>query len=567
LYSIPLNPGSPHIVVLENNNRLLRNPAGLELTIFIESNVHSRNSIVLLSTTPGFEDWTLIDQSRFGQPLTIVDSAVYFSAIDFPNDWDDLTIRLPNLINSSPLTEIETDSIRSAFVEDVQQFATVWSDNDDQELINLLPSDSLIDSSFTRIKNIAASCSLIDRFSSTVVQMRAFLIYHVNYIKHRWPEKITGSLTSLLSSSLADDFFSPKIECNNNVTSISIDRSKARQFVSSQTGTIEDSIIGQISQTFQQQSINGFKSMKPWSVHFIGEHASDSGGPGRELMNDTAESIFHPTSKLVTQTSNGFFVPFGSHSQELYSAIGVFLGMVIRTGLVQNLPFAPLVWKFIAGESLLKNDFFEADPELEIALQQPQPGLTWICRQWDGQEVPLPKHDGSELVQENEITKYVEMVLSFRRKILLPNLIAMKKGFENNTGLSEKIGMSGRLLSALAQGDSFLNVEDLRSITIMSEYDDNDHPAVERLWRVLSQFTQEQLTLFLKFVTGQGRLPRSPFQRAFRLTISIMAEGDEKLPIAGTCGQILGWPDYSNDMIAAQKLDYAIRNCRTMENL
>jgi hypothetical protein len=35
--------------------------------------------------------------------------------------------------------------------------------------------------------------------------------------------------------------------------------------------------------------------------------------------------------------------------------------------------------------------------------------------------------------------------------------------------------------------------------------------------------------------------------------------------MAATCSSYFRWPDYSSDEIAAERLDYAIENCQTME--
>jgi hypothetical protein len=557
------SPPSPESSTLETDGdyRVLRNPGRTSLSVRFQCSYSDRDSMILVAPTRDFEEPIFISGAELRSVLSVSDRETYFSIIGFPHGWGDVRIIIPETRAHDPHV-VNTAEIHDAFIADVTAMATVWSRADDQALLEVLTPESLTNGSFTDAHALASGSALIGRFSQTVVVLRAFLIYQVA----RMADRPSTNLGPHLSSLLPADWFGPlwlhQMQQDSNDIRIEIDRGRARRFAGSRSGNVFDSIIGQLCIRFEHFPHAFRGKERPWIVHFVGEEAIDVGGPGRELITDTAASIFHLATNLVTATGNGFFVPFGSVEKRLYWAVGFFIAIVIRTRLVQDLPFVPLVWKYLAGETITSNDIREADPELSRALDQVSPGCQWVCRHWDGEEVAIPGRSSDAIVSEDRIGIYVQSVLAFRQQALIPALTAMKEGFEKNAGTDRSHPMDGRMLSALAQGTSSVSVLDLQRI---AQYERTE-PAMERLWRVLERFSDEQRRLFLKFVTGQSRLPGPGFQGDFKLKIQKSGDGDGRLPTAATCFQSLQWPGYSNDEIAAAKLDFAIRNCQTMEN-
>jgi hypothetical protein len=238
-------------------------------------------------------------------------------------------------------------------------------------------------------------------------------------------------------------------------------------------------------------------------VTFVGEKAIDAGGPARELITDTATSIFEKRAQIMTQTPNGVFVPSGAVDKKIYWAVGFFVAIVVRTSLVQELPFAPFVWKHIAGEKFTANDLTSADDELAGAITHAAPGCRWVFRQWNGEEVRISGYEEAATVTEEKLEVYTQRVLAMRRTALMPALNEMKRGFDQNSGLPADKKLDGRTLSELAQGASTVSIEELQVIT-----EAQDDPAIQRQWRVLAGFSDIQRKLFLKFTTGlSGAVP------------------------------------------------------------
>lgn len=84
------------------------------------------------------------------------------------------------------------------------------------------------------------------------------------------------------------------------------------------------------------------------------------------------------------------------------------------------------------------------------------------------------------------------------------------------------------------------------------------HPVVCRFWRVLSELTSKDRSLFLRFTWGRSRLPKNAedWPRSFKLCRK--DDSDEMLPTAHTCFFQLDLPEYSTDAIMRERLLVAI---------
>jgi len=77
--------------------------------------------------------------------------------------------------------------------------------------------------------------------------------------------------------------------------------------------------------------------------------------------------------------------------------------------------------------------------------------------------------------------------------------------------------------------------------------------------RVMESFSPEELSMFLRFATGVGRLPASQrFPGGQKLTIRFMPDDLEHLPVAKTCIWVVDIPPYEDDVNMGQKLRQAI---------
>lgn len=574
----------------------ISNPTGQKITIQLRMNkqvVLSNSSMLMLSTTPDFENAVFVNGRALFGPIEIKGQHQFLALIDVPGGWSVVRVEFTSWkrYRPPPPEKIDIDSIHDAFIADMTEFAINWTSENTEELIMDLPRYSLTEPTFVSAESIAKTCHLTHLFSTSVVVLRALLIHHFNYIRTRYydqvPRILWDSMKSFVACEDAADGIIRDIACGNDnqFPRFKIDRHAARRYAVEHRGDYNKSIVTQLSVAFRSIEPNLLQCKKrPWKIEFVGERAVDAGGPSRELMTEMAASIFDPTTQLFIPVPNSkanegankdTFIPLDRtfRRAEDYLTIGKYLGIVLRTGLTQDLPFAPLVWKYFAHEKIDANDIYDIDTALQdqmkIVPQQCEQGtLTWTFHQWEGDISYLPGHSANQVVRVEEAQQYIHEVIQCRIDAIKPMMKMMRNGFSQNVGFKKHPLMTGKLLSRIAQGSSFISTEHLKSITVVADYDGMKDVFVQRFWRVVDKFTSEQRKLLLKFITTLTRLPNPVINPDFRLQIDKMntKTPDESLPTASTCFNRLHLPAYSNDDICAEKVIYAITYCQSMEN-
>lgn len=109
-------------------------------------------------------------------------------------------------------------------------------------------------------------------------------------------------------------------------------------------------------------------------------------------------------------------------------------------------------------------------------------------------------------------------------------------------------------------------MERLKSITSYP-YCANDAPIVGRFWRVFEGWTEEQKSLYLRFVWGRCRIPIDCTNLSYRHEVRLMTGMDKNaFPQAHTCFFQLDVPDYETDEIMRRNLTTAIEFCGETDN-
>jgi hypothetical protein len=524
---------------------------------------------------------------------------IFLGLIDVPEGWQAVRIEFTNYKKFAPPPpeEVTMSNVREPFLADMKEFATTWSDADTEELIILIPRYAFREPDFAGVEAVAKSSNLCQRFSTNVVLLRSLVLHHFNFIRWKHYTAVSralwDSMTSFVSCEDAADLVTSEIVNGppDSFASFTIDRHAAHQLVLAGRGDSSKSVISQLSSVFRKIGVSHLQCKKrPWKVKFLGEYAIDAGGPTRELMTETASSIFEATSKLAIPTPNNrrqvgqfrdTFIPFDKVNRRTddFKAIGNFLGVVLRTGFSQDLPFAPLVWRYFANEPIRREDILSIDDmlrdhfrhlteECQTANFEDRIMAQWVVETWDGNVQTLPGHSPGGVVKGIELEQYFDECIQFRIMSVRPFLSIIRKAFRENIGFKKHPLLTGALLSRMAQGSSVITAMQLKSITVYADYDGPSDQYITRFWRAVDRFNSEQTKLLMKFITTLTRLPNPSINPEFKIQIDRMnaRSPDQSLPTASTCFNRLHLPMYTDDEICYQKLLYAIQFCQTMEN-
>lgn len=110
-------------------------------------------------------------------------------------------------------------------------------------------------------------------------------------------------------------------------------------------------------------------------------------------------------------------------------------------------------------------------------------------------------------------------------------------------------------LNHLISGTGTISVEDWKLHTIYGGNADKNY--INWFWEIVTEFTEEEKSLLLRFVTSCERTSFLGFRDLSPpFTVHVTGEG---LPTAHTCSNVLDLPIYANKSQLKEKLLYAIK--------
>lgn len=234
------------------------------------------------------------------------------------------------------------------------------------------------------------------------------------------------------------------------------------------------------------------------------------------------------------------------------------MGIAIRTGSPLSINLAEPVWKQLAGMELTPGDLTEVDRDYV-------PGLLCIRdmapdeRLFQNLEMPFstPSASGADvplsskykrITHENRL-EYVRLALNFRLHEFDEQVKAVRDGMSKVVPVPLLSLFNAYELETMVCGSPDIPLSLLKSVAVYRGVD--GHSAlIQWFWEVMEDFTNQERSLFLRFVWGRTRLPRtiSDF-RGRDFVIQILDRynpPDNFLPESYTCFFLLKMPRYSS---------------------
>lgn len=114
-------------------------------------------------------------------------------------------------------------------------------------------------------------------------------------------------------------------------------------------------------------------------------------------------------------------------------------------------------------------------------------------------------------------------------------------------------------LRAMMVGNSSYNWEELEETAIYKGDYSATHPTVKLFWETFHELPLEKKKKFLLFLTGSDRIPIYGMA-SLQIVIQSTASGEEYLPVAHTCYNLLDLPKYSSKEVLRARLTQALDN-------
>uniref|UniRef100_A0A1B0AIV8 HECT-type E3 ubiquitin transferase n=1 Tax=Glossina pallidipes TaxID=7398 RepID=A0A1B0AIV8_GLOPL len=326
-----------------------------------------------------------------------------------------------------------------------------------------------------------------------------------------------------------------------------------------------------------------------WKVKFVGESVDDCGGGYSESIAEMCDELQNGSVPLLITTPNGrgeaganrdcFLLDPTLTSvlqMNMFRFLGVLMGIAVRTGSPLSLNLAEPVWRQLAGEQLRPSDLTEVDRDYVAGLlcirnMDDDPKvfstleLPFSTSSAKGHEVPLSTRY-TRITPQNR-HEYVRLALNFRLHEFDEQVKAVRDGMSKVIPVPLLSLFSAAELQAMVCGSPDIPLGLLKSVATYKGFDPNS-PIVQWFWEVMEEFTNQERSLFLRFVWGRTRLPRTiaDFRgRDFVLQVLEKNPPDHFLPESYTCFFLLKMPRYSCKPVLMEKLKYAIHFCKSID--
>eukprot|EP01125_Pyxidicula_operculata_P010976 TRINITY_DN3600_c2_g2_i1.p1 TRINITY_DN3600_c2_g2~~TRINITY_DN3600_c2_g2_i1.p1 ORF type:complete len:3131 (-),score=735.81 TRINITY_DN3600_c2_g2_i1:171-9563(-) len=361
-------------------------------------------------------------------------------------------------------------------------------------------------------------------------------------------------------------------------------------FIQAHTAIVEneDTVL---RQSYVGKSDDGQK--RSFLVEFIGEGVQDNGGPYRELFGEITRelqggklSLFSksPNNQDETGRDQGHIIPNHLRNnvlvKNLFSFVGMLMAIAMRSNVTMPFELTNLFWKYMVDEDFNVDDLDRINTKLVQYLQELEnTPESEFNEKYEGvcfsivsgkEEVELiPNGKSTKLVWEQR-KEYVNKVIQFELKKYNSQLDAIKKGFGRILPVDYFKIFTWKELEMVVCGDPELDIQSLKETTIYEEVSPEEEH-IKFFWKVLEELSPEQHSQFLKFVWARSRMPLSSGgpQRSLKIQSPPPNSYDNPdlfHPTSRTCFFSISLPRYSSYDIAKEKITYAIKHCKEMDN-
>ena len=398
---------------------------------------------------------------------------------------------------------------------------------------------------------------------------------------------------------------------------------------------IKQSIFGQLHRELRNWNNSSFRrayiskghggQKRAFKVKFLGEGVNDYGGPyravfesivdelqsdgaivGRKISERTLLPLLVPCpnrSSGVSSNQDKYLLspaPTSPLTQELMQFLGKLIGMAVRHNITLGLTASTLLWRPLVKQSLgkfhletvdtlISNQVSEVEKlglELEEKARvsgaaladnfQPEEwrDLVFATYLSDGTRLPLIPRGEDVGVTMSNWKQYVAFVERARLREGALMFKVLRDGLSTVLPTELLPLFTAVELEQLICGNSTVDVQLLQQCT---EYEDGltpDTQLVVNFWEILTEMSNEERTLFLRFVWARSRMPASLSELSMNFKLQLASHGgtddtdsnpDSYLPSAQTCFFSLALPKYSCKEVLKQKLLYAIENSPNMD--
>ncbi|GAB1598948.1 probable E3 ubiquitin-protein ligase HERC4 isoform X1 [Argonauta hians] len=313
---------------------------------------------------------------------------------------------------------------------------------------------------------------------------------------------------------------------------------------------------------------------KPLKVIFAGEEAVDEGGVTKEFFMLIMREILNPDYGMFKYYEESRLMWFNSETFETtdkFHLIGTICGLAIYNSTIIVLPFPLALFKKLLNKSVTLDDFKELVPSIGGSLEKI---LAYAEDNFEecfditfeisvesfekDKTVELVPGGAKKVVNKSNRKEFVDAYVDYIfSKSVEKEFLAFSEGFSKVCRSKALELLHPRELQAMVIGNEqydFLELE--KNTTYKDEYH-RYHTTIKFFWEVFLDLPIEDKKKFLFFLTGSDRIPITGMT-SLKMIIQPTKSGEDYLPVAHTCFNLLDLPRYTTKAKLHSKLLQAI---------
>ncbi|XP_064600028.1 probable E3 ubiquitin-protein ligase HERC4 isoform X2 [Liolophura sinensis] len=337
----------------------------------------------------------------------------------------------------------------------------------------------------------------------------------------------------------------------------------------SRNNLVQDTIL-QLS----KQGAADFK--KPLKVLIQGEEAIDAGGVKKEFFLLILREVLDPKYGMFKYHEESRRIWFQKETFEeegMFHLIGVLCGLAIYNSIIIDIHFPLALYKKILNRPVTLDDLKDLMPSVGRSLQcildyegddfEELFDLTFeVSEDYFGElrSVELSHEGKTRQVTKENRKEYVDAYIDYIfNKSVEKNFRSFNEGFHKVCGGRVLELFHPKELEAMVVGNENYDFHELEKNTEYKDDFHRYHPTIKIFWEVFHDLSLEEKKKFLLFLTGSDRIPILGM-KAVKLFIQPAGGGEDFLPVAHTCFNLLDLPRYTSKDRLRQKLLHAIEN-------
>jgi E3 ubiquitin-protein ligase TRIP12 len=263
-----------------------------------------------------------------------------------------------------------------------------------------------------------------------------------------------------------------------------------------------------------------------------------------------------PKSEFAFKEEIGLLPNPGGNLENFYM-FGIFCAKAIQQNVLISMPLSKAFLKLILGIKVQPEDIGYKSEYLKES--EDLYDLPFV---FPGTSVPLVKNGENLFTNKANLGLYLKRINELIEGELWRDVMtAFNRGFYTISRKGYSYLLTENDLSDILIGvpPKFSYKEVKESIRVYSGFEENDQE-IEWLIQIISELSQEDSALFIKFVTGSDVLPVGGI-RSLNPAINVTLKPEKELPSASTCANYLKISRYDNKEKLLSDLLTAIREC------